>query len=85
MKSEFNRSVTYDEICRAIQELVEEGLVVDSGRKKWSERTGKYEMVWMLGPSGRNKSMKSIGHPPFHPTHKQTPTTTQQKGSDYVL
>ena len=57
MKSEFNRSVSYEEICRAIQELVEEGLAVDSGRKKWSERSGQYKIVWMLNPSGRNKSM----------------------------
>ena len=53
MKGEFNRSVTHDEICRAIQELVEEGLAFDSGRKKWPERTGQYEIVWMLSPSGR--------------------------------
>lgn len=57
MKCEFNRPVTYEETCRAIQELVEEGLLVDSGRKRWSERTGQYEIVWMLSPSGRNKSM----------------------------
>jgi hypothetical protein len=61
MKSEFNRSVTYEDICRTIQELVEEGLVVDSGRKKWSERTAQYEIVWVLSPSGRIKSTKSIG------------------------
>jgi hypothetical protein len=58
MKSKFNRPVTYEETCRAIQTLVEDGLVVDSGRKKWSERTGQYEIVWVLSPSGRNKSMQ---------------------------
>ena len=57
MKREFNRPVTHEEICRAIQELVEEGVLVDSGRKRWSERTGQYKIVWMLNPSGRNKSM----------------------------
>lgn len=57
MKSEFNRPVTHEEIGRAIQELVEEGLLVDSGRKRWSERTGQYEILWMLSPSGRNKWM----------------------------
>jgi hypothetical protein len=30
MKSEFNQTPTYKEICQAIQKLVEEGLVVDS-------------------------------------------------------
>jgi hypothetical protein len=30
----------------AIQDLVEEGLVFDTGRKRWSKRTGRYEIVW---------------------------------------
>jgi hypothetical protein len=30
----------------AIQDLVEEGLVFDTGRKQWSNRTGRYEIVW---------------------------------------
>jgi hypothetical protein len=60
MKSKFNRTPTYKEICQAIQQLVEEGLVVDSGRKKWSERTGRYEILWVLSPSGRAKQTKSI-------------------------
>jgi hypothetical protein len=30
----------------AIQELVRKGLVVDSGQRRWSERTGRYEIVW---------------------------------------
>ena len=35
------------EIETAIQELVEEGLVADSGRRRWSERTGRYEIMWV--------------------------------------
>jgi hypothetical protein len=35
------------EIEAAIQRLVEEGLVEDSGRRRWSERTGRYEIVWV--------------------------------------
>jgi hypothetical protein len=60
MKSEFNRTITYEDICRAIQDLAKDGLIVDSGRKKWSERTGQYEILWVLSPSGRNKSTQSI-------------------------
>ena len=30
----------------AIQELVRKGLVVDSGQRRWSQRTGRYEIVW---------------------------------------
>jgi hypothetical protein len=60
MKYEFNRAVTYEDICRAIQDLAEEGLIVDSGRKKWSERTGRYEIMWMLNPIAKHKAKKSF-------------------------
>jgi hypothetical protein len=30
----------------AIQDLVRKGLVVDSGQRRWSERTKRYEIVW---------------------------------------
>jgi hypothetical protein len=30
----------------AIQDFVAKGLLIDSGRKKWSQRTGRYEIVW---------------------------------------
>jgi hypothetical protein len=30
----------------AIQDLVRKGLVVDSGQRRWSKRTGRYETVW---------------------------------------
>ena len=33
-------------IEEAIQELVTKGLVVDSGQRRWSQRTGRYEIVW---------------------------------------
>jgi predicted transcriptional regulator len=36
----------HDEIQQAIQDLVRKGLVVDSGRRRWSARTGRYEIVW---------------------------------------
>jgi hypothetical protein len=60
MKCDFNQIVTYEDICRAIQDLAEEGLIVDSGCKKWSKRTGRYEILWMLSPSARDKTAKSI-------------------------
>ena len=37
---------TLKEVNAAIQDLVEMGLVVDSGQKRWSERTGRFEIVW---------------------------------------
>jgi hypothetical protein len=33
-------------IEEAIQKLVRMGLVVDSGQRRWSQRTGRYEIVW---------------------------------------
>jgi len=36
-----------DAIEQAIQNLARKGLIVDSGRRKWSERTGCYEIVWI--------------------------------------
>jgi hypothetical protein len=33
-------------IDEAIQDLVRKGLVVDSGQRRWSKRTGRYETVW---------------------------------------
>jgi hypothetical protein len=30
----------------AFQEAARKGLIVDSGERRWSERTGRYEIVW---------------------------------------
>jgi hypothetical protein len=30
----------------AIEEAARMGLIVDSGERRWSERTGRYEIVW---------------------------------------
>jgi len=53
MKNDLDQILTYEDIRRAIQDLVEEGLVVDSGRKKWNKRTGQYEILWTASPKGR--------------------------------
>jgi hypothetical protein len=34
-------------IEQAIQDLARDGLIVDSGRRRWSARTGRYEIVWV--------------------------------------
>ena len=33
-------------IEEAIQHFVRKGWLVDSGQKRWSRRTGRYEIVW---------------------------------------
>ena len=40
-------------IEEAIQDLVRKGLLIDSGRKKWPQRTGRYEIVWESKLVGR--------------------------------
>ena len=41
-----NVDARHDAIEQAIQNLAREGLIVDSGRRRWSARTGRYEIVW---------------------------------------
>jgi len=38
--------VDYDAIEEAIQDLAREGLIVDTGERRWSERTRSYQIVW---------------------------------------
>ena len=39
-----------DEMVEALDQVFEEavrkGIIVDSGKRKWSERTGRYEIIW---------------------------------------
>jgi hypothetical protein len=43
-----SRPITLAEIKAARQDLVEMGLLVDSGQREWCEETGRYEIVWAL-------------------------------------
>ena len=36
----------YNEVVKVIEDLVKDGLLVDNGQKKWSERTRRVETVW---------------------------------------
>jgi hypothetical protein len=54
------RDQTTKEIRRAIKRLAEKGLIVDSGRKRWSAQTGPSEIVWTLSPVARDSATKSI-------------------------
>jgi hypothetical protein len=42
----------YDGVVRELQSLAEDGLVDDTGRKRWCKRTGRYEIVWVLTELG---------------------------------
>ena len=41
-------------IDEAIQDLASKGLIIDSGEKRWSERTGRYEIVWKSADAGQD-------------------------------
>jgi len=40
-------------IEEAIQHFVRKGWIVDSGHKRWSQRTGRYEIVWESKVAGK--------------------------------
>jgi hypothetical protein len=39
--------VDHDAIEQAIQNLARKGLIIDTGRRRWSERTRSYQIVWV--------------------------------------
>ena len=41
------KAFTIEAIDQALQNLAREGRIVDSGRRTWSEVTGRYEIVWV--------------------------------------
>ena len=54
-----NKSKRTDDIIReieaAIESLVQKGLVYDTGKRRWSERTGAYQIVWATVPQKHAK------------------------------
>jgi hypothetical protein len=46
--------VTLEEIQEAIQSLARKGLIVDSGQRRWSERTQSYHIVWVAASRGKS-------------------------------
>jgi hypothetical protein len=54
-KSLSARKDSHDEFIReAIEDLWRDRLILDSGRRRWSERTGRHEIVWVAAkPAGK--------------------------------
>jgi hypothetical protein len=46
-----DRAQRHIEIGAAIQALVRKGLLVDSGKRRWSKRDRRYEIVWVVAGS----------------------------------
>ena len=41
-----NKEAKLEAIEQALQRLASEGLIFNSGERRWSEQTGRYEIVW---------------------------------------
>jgi hypothetical protein len=40
----------HEEVMEALRRLAAKGLIYDTGRRKWSERTRSYQVVWAAVP-----------------------------------
>jgi hypothetical protein len=47
-------------IEEAIQDLARQGLIVDTGHRRWSERTGRYEIVWAASEFADRDQQKKL-------------------------
>jgi hypothetical protein len=43
----------YEAIDEAIRSLARDGLIFDTGRRRWSKRTATYEIVWAAVPGAK--------------------------------
>jgi len=43
----------HEAIEEALRSLAEKGLIFDTGRRRWSERTGTYQIVWAAVPGAK--------------------------------
>jgi hypothetical protein len=53
----FTDPISEAELSEAIQDAIDDlaadGEIVDTGRRRFSNRTGRYEIVWTLAPDRR--------------------------------
>ena len=52
--------VDHDAIEETIRDLARQGLIVDTGRRRWSERTGRYEIVWVASESADRDQQRKL-------------------------
>ena len=52
--------VDHDAIEEAIQDLARQGLIVDTGHRRWSERTRRYEIVWAASEFADRDQQKKL-------------------------
>ena len=46
----FNEKEKHKAMEQTLQKLAREGLIVDTGRRRWSERTRSYQIIWEAVP-----------------------------------
>jgi len=49
-----------DAIEQALQDAARKGLIVDTGRRRWSDRTGRYEIVWAASEFADRDQQKKL-------------------------
>ena len=52
--------VDYDAIEQAIQNLARQGLIIDTGRRRWSERTRSNQIVWAASEFADRDQQKKL-------------------------
>ena len=54
-QSSFNEKEKHEATEQTLQKLAREGLIVDTGRRRWSKRTRSYQIVWAKAPGVKVK------------------------------
>ena len=52
--------VDHDAIEETIRDLARQGLIVDTGRRRWSERTRSYQIVWVASEFADRDQQKKL-------------------------
>jgi hypothetical protein len=52
-QSSFNEKEKHEATEQTLQKLARDGLIVDTGRRRWSKRTRSYQIVWAKAPGAK--------------------------------
>jgi hypothetical protein len=50
---EFESAPSLEGIEQILENLAKEGLIADSGRRRWSKQSGCYKIVWVVTAAGK--------------------------------
>jgi hypothetical protein len=57
-QSSFNEKEKHEATEQTLQKLARDGLIVDTGRRRWSKRTRSYQIVWAKAPGAKFDSLQ---------------------------